>query len=123
MPPQRPPREHSDYLGRHKRLPLQLLTTLTREVGLFTSLRRSVPKTKARGVRENAWILETPWTFVDERVFVSQDPARDQSLIQRLGRAIAASLKGDWRQRVEEAGEEVNKLLGSDPPLHQEASH
>ena len=47
----------------------------------------------------------------------------DQSIIRRLGRTIAASLKGYQRRRVEEAGEEVEKLLGSDSPLHQEAWH
>ena len=54
---------------------------------------------------------------------MSQDPARDQSIIQSLGRAINAILKGDWRQRTEEAGEEVERLLGTDPPLHQESWH
>ena len=48
---------------------------------------------------------------------------RDHSLIRRLGRAITASLKGDWRRRAEEAGEEVERFLGSYPPLHHEAWH
>ena len=47
----------------------------------------------------------------------------DHSLIWRLGRAIMAILKGDRRRRAEEAGEEVEKLLRSDPPLHQEDWH
>ena len=50
-------------------------------------------------------------------------PAKDQSLIWRLGRAIAESLKGGRRRREEEAGLEVEALLGSDPPLHWEAWH
>ena len=33
------------------------------------------------------------------------------------------SLKGDSRRWEEEAGVEVEKLLGLDPPLHQEAWH
>ena len=40
-----------------------------------------------------------------------------------MGRAIAASLKGDRRRRAEEAGEEVEALLRLDPPLHWEAWH
>ena len=40
-----------------------------------------------------------------------------------MGRAIAASLKGDRRRRAEEAGAEVETLLGSDPPLHRKAWH
>ena len=43
-----------------------------------------------------------------------QDIATYESLIQRLGRAIAASLKGDRRGRAEEAGAEVETLIGSD---------
>ena len=51
------------------------------------------------------------------------DPIRDQSLIWRLDRVIAEILKGDWIRRVEEAEKEVERLLGSDPPLHREAWH
>ena len=63
------------------------------------------------------------WRLVDERVSARWDPARYQYLIRRLGRAIVASLKVDRRQRAEEASEEVEKLLGTDPPLHWEAWH
>ena len=97
-------REHSEYLGRRKRLPLQPPTTLTREGGLFASLRRDIPNPKARGARKNAWILETTWRLVDERVSVHRYPARYQSLIRRSGCAIAGILKGDQRRRAEEAG-------------------
>ena len=51
--------EHSEYLWRRKRLPLQPLTTLTREYVLFAALRRAFPNPKARDARKNAWILET----------------------------------------------------------------
>ena len=34
----------------------------------------------------------------------------------RLGRAVRASLKGDRRRRVEDAGKDVEALLGEDPP-------
>ena len=41
--------------------------------------------------------------------------------IRRLSREIAASLKGDRKRRVETAGEEVETLLGADPPNPTEA--
>ena len=41
--------------------------------------------------------------------------------ILRLGRAIRASLQGDRKRRVEIAGEEVETLLGEDPPNAKEA--
>ena len=44
-----------------------------------------------------------------------------QARIRRLGRAIRASLKGDRKRRVEIAGEEVETLLGEDPPNAKEA--
>ena len=118
-----PLREHSDYLGRHKRLSIRPTTTPTRKNGIFAALRRSAPKPKAWNAQKNAWISEAMWRLVDERVSARWDPARYQYLIRRLGRAIVASLKVDRRQRAEEASEEVEKLLGTDPPLHWEAWH
>ena len=94
-------------------------TAPTREDGIFTDLRRAVLKPKARDARKNAWILGAPWILVNERFSARQYPAKDQDLIRRLGRAIAESLKGDRRQQAEEAGKEVETLIGSDPPLHQ----
>ena len=41
--------------------------------------------------------------------------------ILRLGRAIRASLKGDRKRRVEDAGKDVEALLGGDPPNAKEA--
>ena len=41
--------------------------------------------------------------------------------LRRLGRAVRASLKGDRRRRVEEAGKDVEALLGEDPPNEKEA--
>ena len=58
---------------------------------------------KAREARENAWISETMWKLVDEKFSARRDPARDQTLIRRLGCAIATSLKGGRRWRVEDA--------------------
>ena len=118
-----PLREHSRCLGGHKRIPLRPPTTPTREDGIFAALRRSIPKPQAREARKNALISEATWRLVNERVSALQDPAKDQSLIQRLGRAISEILKGYRRRQAEEAGAGVEALLGSDPPLRQEACH
>ena len=40
--------------------------------------------------------------------------------IRRLGRAIRTSLQGDRKRRVETAGQEVETLLGEDPPNPKE---
>ena len=70
---------------------------------------------------KNAWISETMWRPVDERVSARRDIAKNQALIWRLGRAIREILKMDRKRRAEEAGVEVEALLVSDPPLHREA--
>ena len=57
---------------------------------------------------------------MDERVTVRRK-TRAKTEMWRLGRAIQTSLKGDWRQRVEEAGSAVEALLGEDPPNAKEA--
>ena len=44
-----------------------------------------------------------------------------QARIWRLSREIATSLKGDRKRRVRIAGEEVEALLGADPPNPKEA--
>ena len=54
-----PLREHSEYLGRRKRLPLRPPATPTRYHKLFVNLWRSVLKPKYRDARKKAWILET----------------------------------------------------------------
>ena len=41
--------------------------------------------------------------------------------IRRLGRAIWASLQGDRKRRVDTAGQDVETLLGEDPPNPKEA--
>ena len=45
----------------------------------------------------------------------------EQTRIRRLSRSIATSLKGYSIQRVDTAGEEVERLLGADPPMPPEA--
>ena len=116
-------RKYSKYLRRIKQSPLQPLTTPTREDVLFVALQRAVLKPKSQYARKKMWILETTWIIFNERVSAIQDPARDQSLILRLGRAIAASLKGYRRRQAEEAGKDVETLLGSYPPILWEAWH
>ena len=74
----------------------------------------------ARERRKNDWISEETWRLVDERVSARRK-TKDQARIRRLSRAIAASLKGDRKRRVETAGEEVETLLGADPPMPREA--
>ena len=69
------------------------------------------------------WILDTTWRLVNKRVSTLWFPARDQDHIQRLGHVINASLKEDRRRHTEEAVEEVDWLLKTDPPLHREAWH
>ena len=80
-----------------------------------------MPKPHARERRKNGWISEETWRLVNERVSARRKPARDQTRIRRLSRAIAEILKGDRRQRVETAGDEVEEILGADPSMPQEA--
>ena len=81
---------------------------------LFTALRRVVLKPKTGEACKNAWILETTWILVNKRFSECRYPARDQTLIQKLGRAVAVSLKGCQRQQLEETGEEVESLIVAD---------
>ena len=115
-----PLREHTKYLGQSIRIPLHPLTTLAREEGIFAALRRETPNQKAWEARKNAWISEDMWRLIDEGVSTRQKPEKGQTRIWRLIRAIAASLKGDSRRRVETARAEVEQLLGADPSMPQE---
>ena len=78
-----------------------------------------VPEPHARGHRKNEWISEEMWRLVNERVSARRG-TRVQARIRRLIREIAASLKGDRKRRVDIAGEEVETLLGADPPKPKE---
>ena len=69
------------------------------ENGIFAALQRAVLKPQAQDVRKNVWISEATLRLVADRVSVRRNPAKDQSLIWRLGCAIAASLKADRRRR------------------------
>ena len=58
---------------------------------------------------------------MDKRVSARWDKAKGQTIIRRLDRATKASLTEDRRRRAEEAGAEVEALVGEDPSLIQEA--
>ena len=86
----------------------------TREDTLFGDLQRAVPKPHKQEQHRNAWISDKACKLVDERVSARRGP-RVQARLRRLGRAVKASLKGDRRRRVEEAGKAgkaVEALLG-----------
>ena len=83
-------------------------------------MRRAVPKPHARDRHKNAWISEEIWRLVNERVSARRGTGV-QMRIQRLDRAIRASLQGDRKRRVETAGQDVESLLGGNPPNPKEA--
>ena len=111
------------YLRGRKWLPLRPPTAPMREDGIFAALQRAVSKPQARDAKKKAWISEATWRLVEERVSARRYPAKDQYLIRRWVRAIVASLKGNRQRQAEEAGSEVEVLLGLDTPLHWEAWH
>ena len=113
--------ENKQYLGGRKKLPLKPPTEPTREDGVFAALRRAVPKARAREARQNEWISTEMWRLADKRVSVRWDPAKGQAIKRRLGSAIKASLAADQRRRADEAGTEVEALMGAERPLIQEA--
>ena len=65
------------------------------------------------------WISEETWRLADERVSAKRG-TRVRARLRRLGRAFRASLKGDRKRRVEDAGKDVEALLGGDPPNAKE---
>ena len=109
-------REHENYLWRRTRHPLCKPTTMTKENGLFVSLRRTIPKPKAQEENNDPWILGDTLRLVHTRLSVRQYPTRNQGLLQRLSRQIAEILKADWRRRVQTARGKYEELLTSDPP-------
>ena len=113
-------RDHIRYIAGRRRMPLTPPKEPTREDTLFGDLRRAVPKPHMQEQHRNAWISEETWKLVDEQVLVRRG-TRVKAILRRLGRAIKASLKGDRRRRVEEAGKALGALLGEDPPNTKEA--
>ena len=115
--------EHKRYLGGRKKLPLWPPTDPMREDDAFAALRRSVLKARVREARRNEWISTETWILVDERVSALRDPAKGQAIKRSLGSDIKASLAADRRRRADEAGAEMEALMGADPPLIQESWH
>ena len=115
-----PEQEHTQYIIGRRKMPLQAPTEPTREDGIFAALRRAVPKPHARDRHKNAWISEETWRLVDERVSARMGTGV-YTRIWRLVRAIQARLQGDRKRRVEVAGQEVETMLGKDPPNPKEA--
>ena len=58
--------------------------------------------------------------ILEMTVSVQQDPTRNQGLIQRLGRQIAAILKSDCRYQDETDGGEIETILEPNPTLAKE---
>ena len=116
-------KEHMWYLGERKKPPLCLPTKPTREDKIFAALRRDVSKAWAREARINKWISAATWILFDERVSARRYPEEGHTIPRRLGHAIKASFTTDSRRRAEEAGSEVEALVGADPPLIQVAWH
>ena len=112
-------KKHMWYLGGRKKIPLRLPTEPTREDEIFAALQRAVPKAWAQEARRNEWILAATWRLVNERVSAHRYPEKGHTIIRRLGRSTKASLTIDRRRRAEEAGSEVEALVGADPQLIQ----
>ena len=87
-------------------MPLQPPKEPTRKDELFGYLRRAVPKPHEREKHRNAWISEETWRLADERVSAKRE-TRVRARLRRLGRAFRASLKGDRKRRVKDAGKDV----------------
>ena len=115
-----PEREHTRYIVGRRKLPLRPPTKPTREEGIFAALQRSMPKPHGRDRHKNEWISEETWRLFDKRVSARRRTGF-HTRIWRLGRAIRVSLQGDRKRRVEIAGQEVETLLGEDPPNAKEA--
>ena len=67
------PTEHKRYLGGRNRWPVRPLREPTRTDELFAALRRAVPRAQLREARRNAWISESTWRLIDERVSARRD--------------------------------------------------
>ena len=119
--PSAPLAEHKRYLGGRKRWPVRPPGEPTQTDQLIAALRRAVPKAQLREARRNAWISETTWRLIDERVYARCDPRYGQAFTRRLGKKVKKSLEEDRRRRADEAGSEVEALVKAEPPIIQEA--
>ena len=113
-------REHAQYIKGRRKMPLQPPKEPTREDELFGDLRQAVPKLHDWEKHRNVWISEETRRLADERVSAKRG-TRVRARLRRLGRAFRASLKGYRKRRVEDAGKDVEALLGGYPPNVKEA--
>ena len=115
--PRAPTTDHKRYLGGQKRWPVRPPREPTRTDELFAALRRAVPRAQLREAIRNAWILESTWRLIDERVSARRDPRYGRAFKRRQGKAVQKSLAEDIRRRADGAGAEVEALVKADPPL------
>ena len=113
-------REHARYIKGQRNMPLKPPKDPMREDEFFGDPRRAVPKPHEWEQHRNAWISKEMWRLADERVSAKRG-TRVRARLRRLGRAFRASLKGGRKRRVEDAGKDVEALLGGDPPNTKEA--
>ena len=106
---------HGKYIAGRRKIPLKPPRRLTREDEFFGDLRQAVLKPQPQEQHWNTWISEETWRLVDERVTMRRK-TRARTGLRRLGQAIQASMKGDRKRRVEEAGTVVKNMLQEDPP-------
>ena len=59
--------------------------------------------------------------LIDTRVSAHQETAWDQSLIRHFHRVINTILQADRRRRTKEVGGEIETILVTNPPLHNES--
>ena len=117
-------REHRRHVGGRRRFPLTPPKggQATEADKVFAELKAQMLHPEPRTLRRNAWMSEETWKLVDERVATRRKPDKDQAELRRLSRRIKASLQADRTKRAENAGSEMEHLLGNDPPLLQEAT-
>ena len=80
---------------------------------MFEELKATVEAPSPRERRENAWISDATWEFVDRRAEMRKAGILCQREARRLQRKIRASLKADRQERARRAGEAANAELAT----------
>ena len=119
--PNAPPTEQKQYLGERKLWPVRPPREPTTTDELFAALHRAVPRAQPCKARRNAWISESTWRLIDERVSARRDPRYGRVFKRQQGKAVQKSLAADRQRRADEAGVEVEALVKADPPIIQES--
>ena len=76
----------------------------TRTDELFAALWRAVPRVQPREAIQNAWISESTWRLIDERVSARRYPWYGTAYKCQQGKAAQKILAADRRRRADEAG-------------------